>query len=721
MIYRKFSENLGNSSKYSEAIESPIKIEHLNFFSENNDNNNTQTNNKYYTPRSVFYDKYSKRIIYFNTNENELLIYNRTKTSLKKKVKFFFNLKILKAIVDKNLTYLIMLVNPDANNQFIFVFCLSKEIFLIQFKENYNYLLNMFFAESSLFCLVFVDQIKFYTCNLKNDTIKLLTTLDYKKVLINNFYFVKQYMIFLVQKADFSFDIYSLRKNEVELIKSFSKVFYTRRESFRPSIKRGFSNIFNSKSKLLNDQKVEILNFYNKVDNLYKNSQYFLEYIYCNLYLILLSYEDSAIFMMKIKNINKFPKDEEENKIIKLNYLDHNYNSTIQVLDNLLFAHNFSNFTTIIYDIQLKAQNKIVCYAKNILNTFKKDSMYSLRILGGNIEETCKTKNEKGEEEYTKKLFSLDVDLDILFKNNENKNRKKKGNKRNMNNINESELDGMIMITRRNKSKIFFYDLFNKMLLDKTLFHRIDKIKLLLNEFIRQIQKSNSLALDFMSNSSIVNDAMLSIKTIKLTYKKENEKFYLDDKYVMLSTKNTFSQIEVFKSFKNIVLNKENFNKNGFIINDEFITECLFYIFYFCLKLNKNKIEVIKSYYDTILLLFKQIKEEKTMIKFIAYFSYMNNFPFNTKDIAKYLLDNFNSPVIKLQGYQILKNLGAYNELFSYILNKESFYFAMNFLKDLVTENTNVNITKIFLEYLNNCKNRTELKAIINEYIGGND
>ena len=80
------------------------------------------------------------------------------------------------------------------------------------------------------------------------------------------------------------------------------------------------------------------------------------------------------------------------------------------------------------------------------------------------------------------------------------------------------------MIARRNKSKIFFLELFDKMLLDKTTKHRTDKIQLMLNEFSRQIQKSNSLALDLMT-VSLTNEALNSNKTVKLSYKKENEKF----------------------------------------------------------------------------------------------------------------------------------------------------------------------------------------------------
>ena len=88
----------------------------------------------------------------------------------------------------------------------------------------------------------------------------------------------------------------------------------------------------------------------------------------------------------------------------------------------------------------------------------------------------------------------------------------------------------MLMIARRNKSKIFFLELFDKMLLDKKAKHRTDKIQLILKEFSRQIQKSNSLALDLMSNISLLNETFNPSKAVKLSYKRENEKFYLDDK-----------------------------------------------------------------------------------------------------------------------------------------------------------------------------------------------
>ena len=306
--------------------------------------------------------------------------------------------------------------------------------------------------------------------------------------------------------------------------------------------------------------------------------------------------------------------------------------------------------------------------------------------------------------ELTKKLYSLNVDFENLFKYNVKKNI----------NDDENELDGMLMISRRNKSKIFFFELFNKMLLDKTIKHRTDKILLILNEFSRQIQKSNSLALDLMSNESLINDAIISPKSVKLGYKKNNEKFYLDDKYIMLSTKNTLSQIELIKSFKRI--GEKGFNYNN-INDDESIFEYLFYILFFSIQLSINKIEVIKLYYDTILILFKQIKEEKKMLKFIAYFSFSKYFPFLSIDIAKYLLDNFKSPIIKMEAYNILKKLGAYNDLLTYLLKDEYFTFAMNYLQTTLEDSKDEEIKKILLNYLDTCKDKVKIKEIINELI----
>ena len=256
-------------------------------------------------------------------------------------------------------------------------------------------------------------------------------------------------------------------------------------------------------------------------------------------------------------------------------------------------------------------------------------------------------------------------------------------------------------------------ELFDKMLLDKTNKHRTDKIQLMLNEFSRQIKKSNSLALDLMT-VSLTNEALNSNKTVKLSYKKENEKFYLDDKYIMLTTKNTLSQIDVIKSFKRIgqlCLEKK------IIMEDESIFEYLFYILFFYIQLVQNNIEIIKLYYDTILLLIKQIKDEKIIIKLITYFSNEKIFPLGSIDVAKYLLDNFNHPIIKVESYKILKLLKAHNELFYYLLKNEGIEYAIKFLENSFDENNFNDAKKILIDYLSNSEDKDENKLFLEDLI----
>ena len=193
------------SSKKEMGKNSPIDLNSINFTSEIS--NNKELNEKElsllkigYNSGSLFYDKYSKRIIFFNSQHNSILIYNRTKTNLKKKINVFFNFKVLNSCVDKKVTFLLILANPNVNNKFIFVYCIDKETFLSQLKDDYSDLLNMFFIDRNFFCLVFVNQIKFYICDLLSDEIKQIKLLDYNKYLISNFFFVRQYSILLIHR-----------------------------------------------------------------------------------------------------------------------------------------------------------------------------------------------------------------------------------------------------------------------------------------------------------------------------------------------------------------------------------------------------------------------------------------------------------------------------------------------------------------------------------------
>ena len=206
--------------------DSPINLNQIDFTQElkvedsSNEETKVQQNlpsikdKQIYEHNSFVYDKYSKRIIYFDVPKKEILIYNRTKTKLLKKLQVAFNYKVLNACIDKKLTYLLIFANPNVNNKFIFIYYIEKETFVSQLKEDYSYFLSFFFIEKNSFCLVFVNKIMVYLCNMENDEVKNIKTLDYGKTLISNFFFVRQYLILLIHRDDNSFDMYSLRKNE---------------------------------------------------------------------------------------------------------------------------------------------------------------------------------------------------------------------------------------------------------------------------------------------------------------------------------------------------------------------------------------------------------------------------------------------------------------------------------------------------------------------------
>ena len=192
------------------------------------------------------------------------------------------------------------------------------------------------------------------------------------------------------------------------------------------------------------------------------------------------------------------------------------------------------------------------------------------------------------------------------------------------------------------------------------------------------------------------------------------EKFYLDDKYIMLSTKNTLSQYEVIKSFKEIAQLGKDKKIN---MDTESVFEFLFYNLFFFVQLVQNKISIIRSYYDTILILIKQIKDEKYIIKLITYFSFERYFPLGSVEVAKYLLDNYTHPIIKAEGYKILRLYKENSALFSYLVKNEGIEYAIKFMQNSFEEGNYNEVKKILVEYLNKCEDDDENKLFIEEIV----
>jgi hypothetical protein len=99
--------------------------------------------------------------------------------------------------------------------------------------------------------------------------------------------------------------------------------------------------------KVNEDHKLRVKNNYDNLD-IYTESQFYLETIYNELYLIYLCYESNEIFLYKLENLNSL------DNFRKIDYKEHSRFSALQVLDNLIIIHNFLTKIIIVIDIKSK-------------------------------------------------------------------------------------------------------------------------------------------------------------------------------------------------------------------------------------------------------------------------------------------------------------------------------------------------------------------------------
>ncbi len=101
--------------------------------------------------------------------------------------------------------------------------------------------------------------------------------------------------------------------------------------------------------------------FSTKLNN---KNKYYLKNIYNELYFIILSYDDKAIYILLIKNLRSFPEiSENENKLLTIDYYDEYKNSYLQFIDNLIIIHNFTKKQMLLLDIKSKKKN--ILFYKN--------------------------------------------------------------------------------------------------------------------------------------------------------------------------------------------------------------------------------------------------------------------------------------------------------------------------------------------------------------------
>ena len=690
-------------------------------------NNNSNTNN------ILYYDRYSRKI--FDVDESVIRVYDKKAKNLKDK--FFINIpkeSLIDIAVDKELKYLLclLIVNNNKNNKnqwkknLILINTRKNKLF-DKINEDCSFLLGMFFIGKILnlknldnnanqnnindFCTVFCDKVIFYGIEKKNngeEYIKKLSSINMSgNILISNFCFDYKHKILCLIKTDLSitFIILTSRKNYKNLINT--KLSYV--NIMRKSL--GFSGSFRNVEE---EHKKNIKDAYDNLDK-YTQTQFYLETIYNELYLICLCYEDDAIYLHKLEFLNNL------DNIIKIDYKNHSHFSALQVIDNLIIVHNY--ITKIIEVIDIKSKIPII-------SSFYFDFPYqnNLHINGEILEE--------------RKVYSKDklinINGGILY--NVNFNEKVYGEvaqnnlKEQRNNKKMLKIQKRKMMQKKNP-QMNIYDILMNIL------HRKGTNNLILNMLYKIIlnneEKSFYIIKFFkeiisLENASIVKVEVISDKKLaKKEISESNLPYEVPKPFNIIKAKKDYiKQIDIlrnlFAKFGNEFDENQDNNNNIDInqkdkindkkIDDDLIIRVIFYMVQFYKEINYSKIELKPGFYSIILNYMKMLKQKEKLLPFFE----NNTIPENY-EIGKYLielsLDNKTKykEVFEDIGLKILERTKSYKEIINFLLKKGDISRGMNYfheistklnyqeINDLITLNKDIieKNKELFLHYIN--------------------
>ena len=704
-----------------------IELIKISFDKSKEINNNSNTNN------ILYYDRYSRKI--FDVDESVIRVYDKKAKNLKDK--FFINIpkeSLIDIAVDKELKYLLclLIVNNNKNNKnqwkknLILINTRKNKLF-DKINEDCSFLLGMFFIGKILnlknldnnanqnnindFCTVFCDKVIFYGIEKKNngeEYIKKLSSINMSgNILISNFCFDYKHKILCLIKTDLSitFIILTSRKNYKNLINT--KLSYV--NIMRKSL--GFSGSFRNVEE---EHKKNIKDAYDNLDK-YTQTQFYLETIYNELYLICLCYEDDAIYLHKLEFLNNL------DNIIKIDYKNHSHFSALQVIDNLIIVHNY--ITKIIEVIDIKSKIPII-------SSFYFDFPYqnNLHINGEILEE--------------RKVYSKDklinINGGILY--NVNFNEKVYGEvaqnnlKEQRNNKKMLKIQKRKMMQKKNP-QMNIYDILMNIL------HRKGTNNLILNMLYKIIlnneEKSFYIIKFFkeiisLENASIVKVEVISDKKLaKKEISESNLPYEVPKPFNIIKAKKDYiKQIDIlrnlFAKFGNEFDENQDNNNNIDInqkdkindkkIDDDLIIRVIFYMVQFYKEINYSKIELKPGFYSIILNYMKMLKQKEKLLPFFE----NNTIPENY-EIGKYLielsLDNKTKykEVFEDIGLKILERTKSYKEIINFLLKKGDISRGMNYfheistklnyqeINDLITLNKDIieKNKELFLHYIN--------------------
>ena len=681
----------------------------------------------------LYYDKYSKKL--FDVDENGIRIYNRKAKNLKENLLINIPKESLVSIaIDKELKYILCLLIKNLNQksdqksdkidikkQLILINIAKKKLF-DKIDDDFRYLLGIFFIGKILnlknfdinntvnnvndFCNVFCDRVIFYGIEKKSnggEYIKKLSTINISgNLLITNFSFDYKHKILCLVYSDMSisFLILTNRKNYKNLIKV--KLYYVENSTFMGM----FRNVGDEQKKMIKD-------IFDNLD-IYTQTQFYLETIYNELYLICLCYEDKKIYLHKLENLNNLENYK------KIDYDKHSHFSALQVIDNLIIMHNF--LTKIIVVIDIKSKIPIISsfyfdfpYQNNLhINgeileeriVFSKKNLISIN--GGNLYNI----------KFNEKVYDEMAEKDLKEKNekkkelNDQKNRMMQKKKREMN-----IYDILMNILHRKGTNNLILNILYKLILNN------EANPLHIIKFFKEIISLENTAIEKIE---VISDKKLQKKELS----ESNLPYEVPKPFnIAAAKKNYIQQIDILRNLfakfgnessetQNSGNNQENKENNQINkdIDDDLIIRVIFYMIQFAKEINYRKIELKPGFYSIILNYMKMLKEKERLIYFIKH----ETIPVNP-EIGKYLIEiSFENQtkykaIFEEAGFSILERTKSFLLIIDCLFKKGDIARAMNYLHENASK---LNYQEIKIILTNNKNIIEKNKELFMKYAG---
>ena len=665
-----------------------------------------------------YYDRYSRKI--FDVNANGIKIYNRKAKNLKTNINMSLPKEALISIaVDKQLKYLLCLLNVKQQDKdkdkekekdkakdvyitnIILINTFERKVF-DKIHDNFSFMLGMFFIgkinnliyfdmntnqnELYDFCVVHCDKVVFYGIEKRNDGseyCKKLSVLNMKNnLLIKDFGFDYKHKILFLVKTDLSlsFLILTNRKNYKNMISP--KIGYVKTLKEKKSLMGMFR-------KIGDEQKRGVKEHFDNLDK-YTETQFYLETIYNNLYLICLCYEDNKIYIHKLENLNSIGND------ISIDYPQHTRFSSLQVMDNLIIVHNFLTRNIIVIDIKSKSP---------ILRSFQVNFPYQNNLhINGEILEERKVFNKKKLVTVSGgTLYNLIFDgkvydelTDADFKERKQKKKKpkdKKGESREMN-----RYDVLINLLHRKDTNTLILSILYRLILkgEEQSYYIVEFFKELINLDNKTKEKVE-----------IISDKKLAKKELSDSH---NPYEVPKPFNIILDKKKYIKQIDIlinlFDKLSSELKSKDKNNNNNIIIennnennenindndNDELIMRIIFYMGQFYNQIKKNNME-LKPCFNTVLVKYiKLLKRKEQIIPYII----QKNLP-DSEELACYLLElsmnknDIHSRIYENFGFKSLGKLKNHEMIIDYLFKKNEVAKAMNYMNEVQLTLTQIN------------------------------